>query len=197
MEASAPQERHPGPQCPADRCNRCERCCGTRLFGRAIVIAAAAIAAGAAHSWVVPVKVRLKPRQAQNGPVTPGPGPINPPPEQTALPEGFITLEQARALFEAGALFLDTRPREQFDAERILGAYHLSTEQFGTPEGTEILSMLSADAPYVLYCDGGECEASENVAQRLEDAFPLYQIMHDGFPAWRDAGYDIETGPPQ
>jgi rhodanese-related sulfurtransferase len=197
LEASAPQTHRPSPspsRPPAD----C-RCCGSGpgLITRAIVIAAVAIAAGAAHSWIVPVKLRLAPRPGVTD-ATPA-NPDDGGPDQTPAPasDQFISLEQAHALFESGALFLDTRPRAQFDEARILGAYHLSTEQFGTPEGTEVLSMLSADTPYVLYCDGGDCEASEDVALRLEDAYPLYHIMRDGFPAWRDAGYDIETGAPE
>jgi rhodanese-related sulfurtransferase len=146
-----------------------------------------AVAAGAAHSWIHEPQVKVGLR--------PDPGP--PGPAQPAATSRFITLDQALALYEEGTLFLDARTKEQFDKSRINGAYHLSTQEFDTPEGQDIIrNLLSAKVPYVIYCDGGDCDASENLAQRLEDAFPLYSILNDGFPAWEKAGYDVETGSP-
>lgn len=157
-----------------------------------------AVIAGAAHSWVVDVKVGLKPRETPvaavdpgttpNAPEHPASGPVDP-----AKLGQFINLAEGHALFEAGTLFIDSRTLEQFNQGHILGAYHLSTVELEAGQATEILSLLTPDTHYVLYCDGGECEASENLAQRLEDAFPLYHIMKDGFPAWQAAGYDIEV----
>ncbi len=166
------------------------------MLTKALAIGMVAVIAGAAHSWVVGVKVGLKPREtpvaadpgaSPKPPDQPGSGPVDP-----ATLGQFISLAEAHALFEAGVLFIDTRTLEQFNQGHILGAYHLSTVELAAGQAGEVLSLLSSATHYVLYCDGGECEASENVAQRLEDAFPLYHIMKDGFPAWQAAGYDIE-----
>lgn len=154
-----------------------------------------AVTAGAAHSWIEPVKVGLRPLEAAPSAAAPA-GAQPPAPDPGAAAPSvlgqFISLAQAKALFEAGSVFLDARTQEQFDQGHILGAYHLSTVELEAGGASEVLSLLSKDSDYVIYCDGGECEASENLAQRLEDAFPRYHIMQDGFPAWQKAGYDVE-----
>jgi rhodanese-related sulfurtransferase len=158
------------------------------------VIAAVATAAGAAHSWIVPVKLRAAalidvPTNIAPDPDPPAQGPLDP---ATLGPR--ISLDQAHALFEEGGyLFIDTRPKEYFDAGHILGAFHLSTKEFGEPEGTEVISMLRPEDHFVLYCDGGECDASENVAARLESVgIAHFHIMTASFEEWKKAGYDIE-----
>jgi rhodanese-related sulfurtransferase len=161
-----------------------------------------AVIAGAAHSWVVPVKVALStiaPPAAVDHNQSAHQSAGTPPSDGTAAPVNpdalghMISLAEARALYETGALFLDTRTKEQYDKGHILGAFHLATVEFDAGQTGEIFAMLSPKTHYVLYCDGGDCDASENVAQRLEDAFPLFHIMKDGFPAWEQAGYDVEV----
>jgi rhodanese-related sulfurtransferase len=186
------------------------------MLTRSMAIGMAAVAAGAAHSWIQPVKLGLRDRtetptlpdqpppvvdqttgaEPDTGPAVPDSDPPLGPIDPDSLGP-FISLAEARSLFESGTLFIDTRLKEEFDASRILGAYHLSTREFGTPEGGEVLAMLSADTHYVLYCEGGECDTSENVAARLEDAFPRFHILRDGFPAWVAAGYEVEPEAPQ
>lgn len=154
-----------------------------------------AVIAGAAHSWIVPVKLHPDPPAPATNVLPPVVS--NPSAGAQPAPLGqYITLEQAKALYDAHqVLFIDTRPKEKFEESHIPSALHLSTEEFGQPQESEVLKFLSASEPYILYCDGGDCDASENVATRLQSAFPNYHILKDGFPAWQAAGYDVESGP--
>jgi 3-mercaptopyruvate sulfurtransferase SseA len=51
--------------------------------------------------------------------------------------------------------------------------------------------------PIVVYCDGGDCEASHDMAIMLESAgYMEVYVLHDGYPGWERAGHPVEQGPP-
>jgi len=45
-----------------------------------------------------------------------------------------------------------------------------------------------------VYCSGFGCEASHIVARRLRERGIPAAILHDGWPAWTDAGYPVREG---
>jgi rhodanese-related sulfurtransferase len=197
-------------------------CCGVGSCGKvvagALVMGMIAFGAGPIHSLCGPIELTLESSPPadtgvpQNGTSQPPPvetndngaAPINPgapsgPVDPAAL-DVFITVEQAKALYDSGAPFIDTRTREEFEAGHVGEAgvaFHLSTHEWGKPEGDEALDFLLAfkNDPIVLYCGGGTCDASENLAILLKQSgFTKLHIMKDGFPAWRDAGHPTATG---
>lgn len=107
-----------------------------------------------------------------------------------------ITIQQARALHKAGLYsFLDTRLRSQYDESHIQHAEHLSVKEFNEPAGLEVLKFLDPKEHTILYCDGGSCDASENLAILLKQyGFTKLHIMTEGFGAWENAGYPVDRG---
>ena len=68
-----------------------------------------------------------------------------------------------------GALWVDARPAEAFARGHAPGAVPLTEERWGDQLGG-VLERWTPAAPVIVYCDGGDCHASERVAARLRDA---------------------------
>jgi rhodanese-related sulfurtransferase len=110
------------------------------------------------------------------------------------LPQGHITVAQARALFDQNAFFVDARRKEVYAEGHIAGAFRADMESFKTST-PQWVSGLPKDMKLVVYCNGGDCDESEHVAQMLNaSGFSAVYIIHDGFPGWKTAGHPIETG---
>jgi rhodanese-related sulfurtransferase len=107
--------------------------------------------------------------------------------------EVIEALEASKRL-ERGALFLDARPREFFSMSHIPGALPLPEDDFEAAfEAIE--ARLRAQEDLVVYCSGFGCEASHLVAQRLRERGLQAAILHEGLPAWEEAGLPVEEGP--
>lgn len=108
-----------------------------------------------------------------------------------------ISVPQAKALFDAGAPFLDSRLRDEYDQGHVAGAFHLTADQLTGGKTPEVLNFLDPSKPVVIYCGGGACDASHNVAALLQQlGFAQCHIMKDGYPGWRDAGHPTTTDNP-
>lgn len=125
------------------------------------------------------------------------PGPATPATPSQDLPAGMITLEKTIELFgrmmSAGDVrFVDARNEEDFVKGRIPTAVCLPPTKFGGMTPPEV-DQLQRDATIVIYCGGGECDASKLTALRLRElGFNTTLIFHDGFPAWEKAGQPVE-----
>jgi rhodanese-related sulfurtransferase len=107
-----------------------------------------------------------------------------------------VTLEQAVALHESGqGFFLDARPRVYYETGHIPGARLLNPTDYDA-QIFDVAPELPADRPIIVYCDGGDCSASLQVAQRLvsEEGFPNVHVFEAGYPAWEQAGQRIAKG---
>jgi rhodanese-related sulfurtransferase len=169
---------------------------GIRL-ARAGLITTVGIIAGAAHSWIVPVSVRLDasptvdvaPAQASAGQ---GVAAAQPAPAEAL--GAHITLAQAKSLFDSGSIFVDAREDHERSVGTIAGSVHLTASMVSSGTGADAMAMLDPAQPVVIYCAGGTCDASENLAILLRQAgFTRLHIFHDGFPAWKDAGFPVEA----
>jgi len=101
----------------------------------------------------------------------------------------FITLREAEDLFAAGgAAFLDSRSRAEFGKGHIPGAKSLPLEENRRgvkPEATGI----PLERTLVVYCEGGDCQASIGLARLLHDAgFHDIRVLAGGWAEWRAAG---------
>ncbi|MEM7623245.1 MAG: rhodanese-like domain-containing protein, partial [Planctomycetota bacterium] len=96
--------------------------------------------------------------------------------------------------------FLDARLLGEFEESRVPGAMHVTPAALSSQSDAALdaVDLLFPDAPVVIYCYGGDCEASEDVAILLENIFGFtdVRIMVDSFESWQDAGFPIESGPP-
>lgn len=153
----------------------------------------------------VPPLVQPIPEDTTAPPVaTPPPGGTGVPPLVSSASDGLdapvkpgsITLREALALHEQGAWFLDARHEEDFAAGHVSGAVLMPASRTTTPPGQNDLDAIPPGSTVVIYCTGGDCDASENTAIRLEQLqyeFDI-RIMGKGYSDWADAGLPTESG---
>jgi len=123
---------------------------------------------------------------------TPPAAPTATPP--AALPKGHITVPQAAALYDQQAFFVDSRRKDVYVAGHVAGAFRADMVSFKAGDPMWVRG-LPKEMILVVYCDGGDCDESEHVAQLLNaSGFNAVYVMHDGFPGWKDAGHPVETG---
>ena len=202
----------PSEAAPAEPSGACDRAGGPvlapafHLLWRAALIVALACFLGYVHSTRVPIQLQLaEPSTPESrgvpapsvGSESSGPSAISSPPiDDAAASLGVrITLAQARSLYDAGtADFIDAREPFEFAPGHIPGAYNLTQADFMGGKTPEALEFLDPGRRVVIYCGGGECHASENVAILLQQAgFSTIHIMEAGFPVWVEAGYEVEA----
>ncbi|MEL6740057.1 MAG: rhodanese-like domain-containing protein [Planctomycetota bacterium] len=110
-----------------------------------------------------------------------------------------IGLAEAATLFNQGAAFIDARTEREFAEGRIYGAFWMPAQRVFTEAGQNDLDFVDPSLPVVVYCTGGECDASENTIARIRAAgydWPDIRIMQPGYDDWLAAGLPVETGSP-
>jgi rhodanese-related sulfurtransferase len=117
--------------------------------------------------------------------------------EPTPASTNALTLEDVRLAYESnGVFFIDARPVSQFTEGHVPGAFHIDVEAFrqGRPD---VLEFLPVDAEIIIYCGGGECDASHMVERMMRShGYEKLRIFEEGFPAWLKAELPVETGEP-
>ena len=99
----------------------------------------------------------------------------------------YIELPEARAKYEAGIAFLDSRTEEEYKAGHVSGAINvpaaLEPEQI-----TALLASHAKDAELVIYCDGEECGASTTLGGKLQRlGYSKTHVFFGGWTAWKNA----------
>lgn len=111
-----------------------------------------------------------------------------------------ISRAQVRALHNQGAIFVDARRTSQFEEGHIQGAHSISIWESGVDEKIVDLTFLAGgdeEVPVVVYCNGGDCEDSHMLAEKLWLQDFLHVLVYvDGYPDWLDAGGAIDEGGP-
>lgn len=102
-------------------------------------------------------------------------------------------------LGKGGAYFVDAREKHEIDEGRLRGAFHLpSSAIYANIEGF-MATGAQVDDVIIVYCGGGSCEASHNVADVLHDDFH-YQKVYVYEAGWEEIersgrfGNYIESG---
>ncbi|MBY0113877.1 MAG: hypothetical protein K2Y21_13755 [Phycisphaerales bacterium] len=196
------------------------------LVQRSLAIIGLGCILGAADSWLRPTVITLKdnPTGAVRGAApleapAPQTAPGRPAPAQQASGEAkpseqlkdeatkqqmpnaaslglMIDSKAAKTLFDQGVVFLDARIQKEYDEGHIPQAFLLNSSMFGTSAADEAMKVMDANQPVVIYCGGGDCDASKNVAILLQQAgFKQLHIIEKGYPEWKELGYPIETAP--
>jgi len=107
-----------------------------------------------------------------------------------------IDLDAVKRLFDAqAALIVDSRETDEYAAGHIPGSLNMPYDEVSAaPERMEGLD--AGGLPIVIYCGGGTCEVSLNLAWDLLAAGQKRVVVFmGGFPEWAEAGYPVETGP--
>jgi rhodanese-related sulfurtransferase len=108
-----------------------------------------------------------------------------------------ISGEEADRLQHSGALFLDARRSSEYRDGHVPGARSVPVWEAGLDEKVRALFSERPDqsAPIVVYCNGGECEDSHELAQKLYLAgFDGVRVYRDGFPDWARRGRPVTHG---
>lgn len=106
----------------------------------------------------------------------------------------FITLAEAEDLFaRRGAVFVDSRSREESDAGHIPGALNIPLEESRDRLDGEILPY-PPDQILVIYCEGGDCQTSISLAKLIHaQGFRDIRIFTGGWAEWSAAGLPVES----
>lgn len=91
--------------------------------------------------------------------------------------QGVVQIDEVlEALATGSAYFVDAREQHEFDEGHLRGAVHLpSSAIYKNIE--PVLSMIPTDARVIVYCGGGECEASHNVTDALRRDFGYVDVV--------------------
>ncbi len=97
----------------------------------------------------------------------------------------FITLLEAEELFSKGeALFIDSRSEEVFKIGHILKAINIPLVKYKEEGSIKLLSHPFEES-LVVYCDGSECQTSEELAKLLhKKGFEDIRIFFGGWTEW-------------
>jgi rhodanese-related sulfurtransferase len=100
---------------------------------------------------------------------------------------------EAKERLAKGALFLDARAPLYYKRGHIPDALLLPEEEFDAAFH-RLEARLKDSLDIVVYCSGFGCEASHIVARRLREKGLPAVVLHEGWPAWQDAGYPTKEG---
>ena len=101
-----------------------------------------------------------------------------------------VNLEFAKYHFDASsAIFIDARDPEEYESGHIQNAINIPYDYYEDYE--DIIDELDDSGIYIIYCSGGECSLSIDLADYLynEKLIDKLLIFEGGWPEWRDAGY--------
>jgi len=117
------------------------------------------------------------------------------PPKVTLQSQDTIPLPEAQELWTSGSgFFLDARAPADYAAGHIAGSLSLPIEEFDD-HFSQVQRFLSPDSMIVAYCDGMDCELSNQLMVRLRE-LGYHNVRHlvNGWTAWRTAGLSTHTG---
>ena len=106
---------------------------------------------------------------------------------QEPLREDEVDVAEVQKRWAWQVIWLDARPRDQFEDEHIKSAMNLNEQEFDQ-QLLEILDTLqTATKPVVIYCGGQKCEASRHVREKLMSVVALDEcyVLKGGWPAWQ------------
>lgn len=104
-----------------------------------------------------------------------------------------IDVKAAKALSERGVTFVDVRAALDFSRGHIPGAHNVDVATELSKES--LARIVGKDDEVVFSCHGKYCSDSTFAsAKAVVWGYTRVYYFAGGFPAWKDAGYPIETG---
>lgn len=104
-----------------------------------------------------------------------------------------ISIWEGFKIFRSGkALFMDARSEYDFNAGHIPKAVNVHPGK-----GSQSLNSFANDKKrlVVIYCQSAGCHLAEDLAKELlSNGFADLKIMTEGWEAWSQSGYPVESG---
>jgi rhodanese-related sulfurtransferase len=106
-----------------------------------------------------------------------------------------VTLATLKRFYDAGAaLIVDARDGDEFADGHIAGALNLPYND-ALADPSRVQRLDAQGRPIVVYCSGGDCELSHDLAKVLIEAGKRKVLTYSGgYPEWQAAGYPVERG---
>ena len=104
---------------------------------------------------------------------------------QSPIPASeLVTVDQARA-WNAGAIWVDARPEEEFARDHVPGAFSLNEDHWNELL-PQFLPNWSPGKKVVVYCSAASCNAARDVAKRLRDEAQMTEVfvLQGGWEEW-------------
>ncbi len=108
-----------------------------------------------------------------------------------------ITSDVAYRMHSSGALFLDARRTDAYQAGHIAGARSIPVWEHDADARVDALRSngIPFDKDIVIYCSGAACEDSARLAEKLAMAgFYRLSLYKEGFPDWEKRGWPVTRG---
>jgi rhodanese-related sulfurtransferase len=184
---------------------------------RLLVIAAVALAAALVDGSVRGLKMPPKPDETRVPHLPPRPagtpapsdtaGTSTPADNTAAASEDSFTPQLLAELMESpSTILIDARSDAEHRQGRIPNSFHLEPSDLGSDSTKSSLVQFLIDTAagdpnvqFIIYCGGGDCHASRDLASQMirygfrEDQLYMFE---GGYPAWVEAGYEIQSGDP-
>ncbi|MEX1034135.1 MAG: rhodanese-like domain-containing protein [Cellvibrionaceae bacterium] len=107
----------------------------------------------------------------------------------------IVNIEEAKRLYDLGAVFIDVRGDEEWGLGHIKGAQHVNFRKNFVK--LKNLSGVDKDTPLVFYCASIECEAGPYAsAVSIEWGFENVFYFRSGYFSWmlKDHPINMDTG---
>lgn len=92
---------------------------------------------------------------------------------------------------EDGAMVIDVRPAEEYEAGHIPGAINIPVDEL-----PRHLASLPQEQEIVAYCRGPYCMLAFEAVARLRKAGYRARRLEDGFPEWKAESRPVDSGKP-
>ncbi|MCK5912697.1 MAG: rhodanese-like domain-containing protein [Desulfuromusa sp.] len=105
-----------------------------------------------------------------------------------------VTLDELDELLAVGALLVDTRNSDDYQANHLAGAISLPWGELDH-RFADFKEQVAVGQTLLLYCSGYGCPDSFDLGVRLlTEGYTDVLVYEGGFPEWRDAGRSLEGG---
>jgi rhodanese-related sulfurtransferase len=100
--------------------------------------------------------------------------------------EGF------KAFRSGSAMFIDARHPADFDAGHIPKAVNIPPEKNFSMDSKD---QKAASKLIIVYCQSRDCPLADELAKKIaQDGFTNIKVMPEGWEAWNESGYPVESG---
>jgi rhodanese-related sulfurtransferase len=97
----------------------------------------------------------------------------------------------AKSLFDQGAVFIDVRKQEDYDAGHIPGAHHLPIASDFSAQNLAALALK--EKAVVIYCNGIHCMGSSKATQQaVAWGWTAVYYYRDGIPDWKLHNHPVD-----